>query len=176
MSNDWFKPPAMDASKGPAARLENSACRKALTLKQIPPTSVTKLAGLGASHTAQLTFHILHEFADFPSVPSVMPETPDEIGKILTKFRKTRLYAAWLSLEADRPDVREGQRALLFKGLTWGASVLYDVPVGRAADPEDRAYIVCGRPDRELRIQPYTGWLYGIGWLDAPPELEPEDF
>lgn len=180
MKNDWFKPP-LDSGKGPAARLENAACRKALALKGIAATQVVKLAGLGAPHTAQLTFDLLCAYAEFPTiVPSVFGEAPDEIGKILTKFRKTRLFAAWLSLEADRSEVPEGQRAILFKGLTWGASVLYDSPNSEYArfvpDPEDRPYVVCGRPDRELRIQPYVGWLHSIGWLDSSDEQESEDF
>lgn len=181
MSDNWFKPPSTDSGRGPAARLENAACRKALTLKGIPVAQVAQQAGLGATHTAHITFHVLREFAEFPTVePIVLAEAPDEIGKILVKFRKTRLYAAWLSHEADYPDLSVDSRAVLFKGLTWGVSVLYAAPANEfdrfVDDPTDRAYIVCGRPDRELRIQPYIGWLQGIGWLDSSPEQEIEDF
>lgn len=181
MGSDWFKPPPLDAGKGPAARLENAACRKALTLNNVPAARIAQEAGLGATHTAQFTFHVLQQFADFPTVvTAVMTETPDEIGKVLTRFRKTRLYAAWLSLEDDNPDMQPGTGAVLFKGMTWGVSVMYDAPNSEyhrfVQDPADGAYVVCGRPDRELRIQPYVGWLHGIGWLEATPEQESEDF
>lgn len=180
-SNDWFKPPPADAGRNPAARLENAACRKALTLAGVPAARVAQQAGLGATHAAHLTFAALRAFADFPCAPHVTAENPDEVGKILTQFRKTRLYVAWLGFEEDVPDVTPGTRAMIFKGPTWGVSVLYEAPNSEfhrfVTDPDDRPYVVCGRPDRELRIQPYVGWLHGVGWLDqhtSPPDSGPD--
>jgi hypothetical protein len=105
----------------------------------------------------------LREFAEFPTVPRVTSEVPDEVGKILAKFHKTRLYVAWLDLEAD--DSTGNDRALVFKGLTWGVSVLYEKT--STPDPDDRPYVACGRPARDLRIEPFAGWLRHTGWQFA---------
>lgn len=175
MSGDnWFKPPPADFGGSAAARIENAACRKALQLAGIPPARVVSEAGLGATHTAQITFAALREFAEFPVVARVTSETPDEVGKILTKFPKTRLYVAWLDLENDDPESRD--RALVFKGLTWGVSVLYEKT--SAPDPDDRPYVACGRPDRDLRIEPLAGWLRQIGWCsdDDSADTRQDDF
>lgn len=175
MGSDWFKPPA-DTDTGAAGRIENAACRKALTLAGIAPAGVAADAGLGAPHTARFTFAALREFCDFPADARVTAEPPDEVGKILTKFRKTRLFVAWLDYEADDPAAKRGSRAMLFKGLTWGVSVLYEKDPA-TPDPDDRPFIACGRPERDLRIEPYVGWLRHVGWSSADAaEVRDDDF
>lgn len=179
MSNDWFKPPK-GPTGDPAGRLENTVCRKALTLAGLGAASVVRQAGLGAPHTARLTFQALRAHCEFPADPRVVTTPPDEIGVVLTKFRRSRLYVAWLGLEDDEPDTEPGTRAMIFKGPTWGAAVLYEPrqgspPIG--GDP----YITCGFVGRDLVIQPYTGWLRTIGWIqtehdDNQHDATSEDF
>lgn len=154
----WTNDPP-DPHTSRATRVEHNACQTALRAAGIPVWRVRNAAGLERVDSG-LTFSHLVEYASFPVLPSVTAEPLDDVQKLLLKFDKTRLYAAWLAAWDARPQDRVGQRYLVAHGADTGLVVVTD-----SQRPDDRPHLYVGHAsDLRLTVEPFSAWVKSLHW------------
>jgi hypothetical protein len=106
-----------------------------------------------------MTFSHLVEYASFPVIPSVTAESMDSLARLLTKFEKTSLYAAWLAAWDARPKDRPGHRFLVAHGADLGLSIVTDAP-----RPERPHLYVGHQAGLGLTVEVFSTWVKSLHW------------
>lgn len=143
-----------------AARVEDHLCRQALKAAGVAPGAVHRLAGTAGRH-APLTFAALKAAVDFPVLPAVTGDRPDDPLTLMADYRRSRLWQTWVAVWDLSPGVRPGERVLAFKGPGWGAGVVHD------ARPPDRPHLRTGPPGRMLVVEAFVPWVQSLMWAPA---------